>query len=358
MPTSVAERARGQTAARRGRVAVPRTAPFLAVALLPGLLFLPEPATAQSEPPKVAILLYDGVQVIDHAIPYEVFGQYSLNEVYTVAADSGEVRTFMGMRLLPHYSFADAPTPDVLVLPGGDMSEASDDPAISEWVRDTAARAEHVLTVCTGVFFLVGTDLLKGSPVTTWYDRQEDLRRAAPEATVISDRIVVDAGKLVTAAGTGIEGALTVLEKLHGPGWREVVRLNMEHQALPESVHVPRVELGDLNLPGGIYGVFPWREAELARYEGGEDGWTSVWVLPENVPMDSLSARLEERIREDDGWSLVTTETRPGRWTSRWRLQGRDGLPWSGGVRLIEADGRQRLEIEVHRGEDLPPGDR
>lgn len=322
----------------------------LAILLL-GLLSVPVPAAAQSEVPKVAILLYDGVQVIDYAIPYEVFGQFSLNEVYTVARDSSEIRTYMGMRLLPHYTFADAPVPDVLVLPGGDMAAAGSDEMTARWVREMARSAEHVLTVCTGVFFLVGTDLLAGTPVTTWYDRQEDLRHAAPDATVIPDQLVVDAGKLVSAAGTGIEGALTVLEKLHGRGWREVVRLNMEHQAIPEASHVPRATLGDLNLPGGIYAVIPWRDADLARYEGDEDGWSSAWVLPASVQSDVLEARLVERIREDDEWNLLETESRPGHWMSRWHLEGRDGQPWSGEVRLVEDGGRQRLEIDVRRGE-------
>ncbi|HUF88556.1 MAG TPA: DJ-1/PfpI family protein [Gemmatimonadota bacterium] len=313
------------------------------------LTSLPRPALAQTEKPNVAILVYDGVQVIDHAIPFEVFGQFSLNNVYTVALDSGPLTTYMGMRILPNYTFDDAPRPDVLVLPGGDTRDARQDPEIMEWVRRTAAETDHVLTICTGTFFLVGSELLEGVRATTWYNRQDALREAAPRTEVVGDEIVVDSGKLVTAAGSGIEGSLQVLAKLHGEAWAEVVRLNMEYEPMPEIFHVPRVELADLNLPDGIYGVFPWRRAELLRYNGDRDAWAMAWRFDPEQSIDSLRADVSAAISAEDGWTVVGEETSDSNWSSRWLLEGRDGGEWRGEVSLVEAGERVDLGLWVRR---------
>ena len=311
--------------------------------------WLPRPAGAQPDKPNVAILVYEGVQVIDHAIPFEVFGQFSLNNVYTVAADSGALTTFMGMRILPNHTFADAPEPDVLVLPGGDARDARRDPEIMEWVRRAADRADHVLTICTGTFFLVGSDLLAGSRVTTWYDRQDELRRAAPVAEVVGEEIVVDSGKLVSAAGSGIEGALHVLAKLHGEAWAEVVRLNMEYEPMPEVLHVPRVELADLELPDGIYAAFPWRTAELLRFDGDRDAWRMAWRFRSDLPIDSLRAAFSAALSGEEGWGLLDEEVTVSRWSAKWTVEGRDGEEWRGEVELGEVDGRFDLDVLVRR---------
>lgn len=326
----------------------------LVLAALAAALAAP-PATAQPTKPRVAILVYDGVQVIDHAIPFEVFGQFALNEVYTVAKEPGGVTTFMGMRILPNHTFADAPEPDVLVLPGGDAGEAVRDPETAAWIRRTAAEADHVLTICTGTFFLVGTDLLDGARITTWYDRQAELARAVPSATVVADSIVVESGKLVTAAGLGVEGSLRVLERLHGTGWAEVVRLNMEHEPVPPSHHVPRVELADLNLPDGIYGAFPWRAADLERFEGDRDRWAMTWRFHSEASADSLRDRIVAAVADPDGWALVDESRGPDRWESTWSLTGRDGEPWRGEVALSTAGNARTLDVRV-RGASADEG--
>lgn len=297
--------------------------------------------------PNVAILVYDGVQVMDHAIPFEVFGQFSLNNVYTVSKDSGPLTTYMGMRILPNYSFADAPPPDVLVLPGGNATAARNDPAIIAWVERTAATADHVLTICTGVFFLVGNEILNGSRVTTWYDRQDDVRRVAPGTDVIGDELVVESGKLVSAAGLGIEGALRVLAKLHGTPWAEVVRLNMEYEPLPDSLHVPRVGLADLKLPNRIYAAFPWRQAELRRYEGSTSEWAMAWRYDRSVPLDSLRTDFLAALSGEEGWRLADEALDGTNWTSDWCIYENGAEDWRGAMTLVAGGGQVEVQVRV-----------
>src|ERR1044072_9533063 len=87
----------------------------------------PRQAQAQSDgqksPPRagrqnVAILIFDGVQIIDYTGPFEVFRQAGFN-VYTVAEKAGPVTTSMGMIVTPHYTLADSPRPDIIVVPAG-----------------------------------------------------------------------------------------------------------------------------------------------------------------------------------------------------------------------------------------------
>ena len=67
---------------------------------------------------KAAILIFDGVQIIDYTGPYEVFGQAGM-EVFTVAAKPETITTAMNMKVTPHYTLENAPAADVLLIPGG-----------------------------------------------------------------------------------------------------------------------------------------------------------------------------------------------------------------------------------------------
>src|SRR5262249_44642252 len=69
-------------------------------------------------PRNVAILIFDGVQIIDYTGPYEVFGQARF-KVFTVSEKGKTITTSMGMSVNPAYSFATSPEPDILVIPGG-----------------------------------------------------------------------------------------------------------------------------------------------------------------------------------------------------------------------------------------------
>ena len=88
----------------------------------------------------VAILIFDGVQIIDYTGPYEVFGQAGLR-VFTVAASTAPITTSMGMKVTPDHTLAQAPPADILVIPGGDIRPAMDNPEVIAWIRERAAPA-------------------------------------------------------------------------------------------------------------------------------------------------------------------------------------------------------------------------
>lgn len=314
------------------------------------LLVISGMAHAQGEKPNVAILVYDDVQILDHALPYEMFGQYGLNNVYTVAKDSVPLVTYMGMRIIPNYSFDDYPVPDVLVLPGGDTGEARQDSDIQTWIRKNFAVADHVLAICSGVFFLTDTDLLTGR-ATTYYDLLDELKAREPELEVVENEPAVESGKVLTSTGIGsLDASLRIIKKLHGEGWARVARLNKEYQQLPEQFHVPGAWLADMNLPGSIYNRFPWRQAELTYYQCDQDGWEMEWQFDSAASIDSLTTSFTEGLLKEDNWDLTGQQKLTNKWSSSWTLTGRDGKPWEGEIQLvIEESGIYRLVSSVQK---------
>jgi transcriptional regulator GlxA family with amidase domain len=184
----------------------------------------------EGTPPKkgkrnVAILVWDRVELLDFTGPAEVFSGTSFGQafrVYTVAETTDRIRTG-GIIVVPEYTLADAPKPDILVVPGGNALLPRRNQRMVEWVRNTARDAELVFSVCTGSLVLAEAGLLDGKNATTHHYQINELKRAAPQATVLEKRRFVEDGKLITAAGVsaGIDGALRVVERLHG---RETAR--------------------------------------------------------------------------------------------------------------------------------------
>lgn len=186
-------------------------------------------------PRSVAILLFDDVEVLDFCGPFEVFSVAgggpgrTLFEVTTVAERAGPVRARNGLSVNPDHTLADAPVPDLLVLPGGrgtrrEMHNA----AILDWVRATAPRAELVLSVCTGALLLARAGQLDGLRATTHHGALDLLQETAPGATVERGLRFVDNGRVVLSAGisAGIDAALHVVGRLHG---RDVALATARH---------------------------------------------------------------------------------------------------------------------------------
>ena len=131
---------------------------------------------------RVGIFLFPGVEVLDFAGPYEVFSRTRLTpgvesrrseesapfRVFTVAAASDAIVATGGLRVLPDFDFTSAPPIDLLVVPGGFGTRALlQDAAALAWIRQTAAAARRVTSVCTGSLVLAGAGLLAGRRATT-----------------------------------------------------------------------------------------------------------------------------------------------------------------------------------------------
>jgi transcriptional regulator GlxA family with amidase domain len=179
----------------------------------------------QSMKKNVAILLFDEVEVLDFAGPFEVFAVtdelrgYNTFNVYTMADGAGTVRARNGLKVVPHFSLEECPPPHVLIIPGGFGTRVLlRKPALLEWIRIRVRTAELTMSVCTGALLLAQLGLLDGLKATTHHECLELLRELAPGAEILGNERFVDNGSILTAAGisAGIDCSLHVVQRLCG----------------------------------------------------------------------------------------------------------------------------------------------
>lgn len=293
-----------------------------------------------SDRKKVAILLFDGAQIIDFAGPYEMFGSYC--DVYTVAASKSPITTSMGLTVVPKYSFADAPQPDVLVVPGGGVKAASEDPATLDWVRNVTAHDQRTMSVCNGAFILAHAGLLDGLSATTTAGNIDRLAREFPKTKVVRDQRYVDNGKIITTGGltAGIDGALHVIGKMFGEGAADGVAIGEEYDrkagaryapALLANREIPQIRLDD---------VGQW---DLVRTEGTATRWEIALRGASPLPTGDLVDRVGKALESEGKWTSVAgkTATTPARATRSWNFTGHDGKPWRGTLELQPVPGEE-----------------
>lgn len=188
------------------------------------------PAVSQSAKPekilrkKVAILVFQGVELLDFAGPGEVFASCrdaegtQLFEVYTVGINKQPVESLQFVTLTPKYDPTDAPAPDILVIPGGNVIPLMDDSRMNQWITQQAKMKCLLFSVCNGASVLARLGFLDGLKVTTHHGNMEILNLLAPKAICLRDRRFVDNGTVLTAAGVsaGIDGALYLVARLKG----------------------------------------------------------------------------------------------------------------------------------------------
>jgi putative intracellular protease/amidase len=291
-----------------------------------GMPLISEEAAAAMKHPhkKAAILIFDGVEIIDFTGPYEVFGAADF-DVYTVAESKQPVTTAMGMTVVPKYSFADAPQANVVVVPGGGIRAAQSSKPTLDWIRTQTARADHTMSVCNGAFILAAAGLLDNLSATTTARRIKALRAEFPKTRVVDDQRFVDNGKIITTAGlsSGIDGALHVVEKMEGLGTAQAAALGIEYDWRPHSGYA-RAALADMLIPDiDLDSVGHW---EYVRTEGGTDRWELV--------VRGTSDRTAAQVIDHLGRELESK----GKWTrtgnGQWKFSGRDGKPWKAALTL------------------------
>lgn len=191
-------------------------------------------------PRKLAILIFDDVEVLDFCGPFEVFAvtrqpetMTELFNVYIVAEQNRPVIARNGLSVNPHYSIDDCPKPDILLVPGGRGTRALVHNAkVVEWIRQQAQEVELLLSVCTGSLVLAKAGLLKGLSATTYHTSFAELRAIEADATLCPGERYIDNGRIITSAGisAGIDMSLYVVAKLHGEEQAQWTANHMEYE--------------------------------------------------------------------------------------------------------------------------------
>ena len=176
----------------------------------------------------VGIFLYNEIEVLDFAGPFEVFStasrvnsrisknSESLFNVFTVAEDQNPIFARGGLQIIPKHSISDHPEINLLIIPGGIVTDELKKNNISSWILNTSNTADITASVCTGAFLLANAGLLKSKRATTHREDIDDLISMFPDIKIQKNVRWVDEGPIVTAAGisAGIDMGLHLISRV------------------------------------------------------------------------------------------------------------------------------------------------
>lgn len=153
-------------------------------------------------------LVVDGVYNSELMAPYDVLQHTIFHtqpgiDVLTVSPDGKPIRTFEGLTLVPHHSFATVPELDILVVPSaeGSMGKDLENEALVRWVGTTGKKARFVVSLCDGAFLLAQAGLLEGRAMTTFPGDQDAYAARFPKHDLRRGVSFVHDGPMITSQG-------------------------------------------------------------------------------------------------------------------------------------------------------------
>ena len=175
----------------------------------------------------VGILLFNEVEVLDFAGPFEVFSVTTILEsnvkpfvVKTISEDGEMVTARNGLKVQPDYCFDDHPSFDIVIIPGGYGAEQIEihNPRVIEWIQDQKSKVELMTSICTGALLLAKAGVLDGRKATTHWMDLDRLEEEYPEISVQRNVKFVDEGSILTSGGisAGINLSFHLIARLHG----------------------------------------------------------------------------------------------------------------------------------------------
>ncbi|MFQ5554391.1 MAG: DJ-1/PfpI family protein [Acidimicrobiia bacterium] len=190
----------------------------------------------------IGIFLFDGAEELDWAGPWEVLTAWAEGwpddgiTCFSVARALDTITCAKGLRVLPDYSWDDAPPIDVLVYPGGrGTRQQMGDEEIRKWLRELRGGDALLTSVCTGSLVFADAGLLDDGPATTHWSEIDKLGRLGSGIDVRAEERFVDRGAVVTAAGVsaGIDMALHLVARLHSVARAREVRRYIQYDPAP-----------------------------------------------------------------------------------------------------------------------------
>lgn len=188
---------------------------------------------------RLGIPVYEGVDLLDVAGPYEMFKWVDPSkglETVILSADGRPVTTINGIRFEAHASFAATPKLDVLWVPGGDpkaLAKIMTNPACQylAYLQQVAAKAKWVCSVCEGALLLARAGLLDGHKATTHWAFVDCLKRFPAIDVDTKHKRFIKSGNRLTGGGisSGLDEALKLIELLFGKKTAKAVQLSTQY---------------------------------------------------------------------------------------------------------------------------------
>ena len=191
----------------------------------------------------VGILIFDDVEILDVAGPFEVFAVTRLNDeqrlqqsspfkVYLISETNKQITAIGGLRLTPDVTISECPELDLLVVPGGwGTRKESKNKILVKWIGNQFTNDRLIASVCTGSSLLGKAGLLDGRDATTHWGAFDFLQESAPKARILKNVRFTLTEPIFTSAGVsaGIDLALRIVSHVFGTEVGQATARQMEY---------------------------------------------------------------------------------------------------------------------------------
>lgn len=183
----------------------------------------------------LGIVVYDGVNELDLMGPRYILGQMMGVKTQLIGMKPGNIKTVMGVEIVPNTIIDSVDQLDILVIPGGAAGtiKGAYDQKLLAWIKKIDQNTTYTAGVCTGSWILGASGLLKDKNATTnWYRAKEMMERYGAK---FQQRRYVNDGKYWTSAGVtaGMDMSLAILNDIWGETYTQAVMLDMEYNPAP-----------------------------------------------------------------------------------------------------------------------------
>jgi transcriptional regulator GlxA family with amidase domain len=169
---------------------------------------------------RVGVVLFDRFELLDVFGPLELLGLLPDRfELRVIGPTAGPVRSAQGPEVVADDSYAEAPVPDIVLVPGGIGTRSLvEDSWFVPWLAVWAEAAELVTSVCTGSGVLAAAGLLDGYRATSNKRAFAWAQSQGPKVDWIRQaRWVADRDRWTSAGvAAGMDMMLALIAHLHG----------------------------------------------------------------------------------------------------------------------------------------------
>jgi len=187
---------------------------------------------------KVGIYIFNDVEVLDFAGPFEVFSlatknNISIFEVFTISGKEEMINAKNGLKVKSNFSFSDNFEIDILIIPGGYGAEKFEikNKTVLNWIIEQSKKVDILASVCTGALLLAECGILRNKKATTHWMDLDRLESDYPDIDVIRNVKYVDEGKILTSGGisAGINMSFYIIKRLFGIDIAKLTAKRMEY---------------------------------------------------------------------------------------------------------------------------------
>lgn len=175
--------------------------------------------------PLVIAVAYDGLCTFEFGCAAEVFGlpRPEMGDGWyrfaVASVEPGPLRATGGVRVMVDGALDLLAEAGTVIVPGWRSVDAPVPEALTVALRDAHARGARILSLCSGAFVLAAAGLLEGRDATTHWRYADQLIARHPGLRFVPDVLYVDAGSVLTAAGSaaGLDLCLHLVRRDWGP---------------------------------------------------------------------------------------------------------------------------------------------